>query len=186
MKEYRPLIFFLVKFFITYFVVTLSYDFYLKETQIINEGSSKTDPYTKEVAIEASNLYNLMYGESYVEQNDNHPYMDFFVEGRKAARINEGCNAISVMIIMISFIIAFGRKVIPTVLYTIFSLFFVHIVNILRISILSDIFFKHSEYAKLAHDALFPGIIYGAVILICVVWIKFFIFKNENSNIKKQ
>lgn len=183
MKEYRPLILFLVKFFITYFVVTLSYDFYLKETQVISEGSSKTDPYTKEVAREASRVYNFMYGNdlSSIKQNDDHPYMDFFVEGRKVARINEGCNAISVMIIMVSFIIAFGVKTIPTVLYTLFSLLFVHSVNIFRISILSNIITEYSKYTKLAHDALFPGIIYGAVILICIVWIKFFIFKKKKN-----
>ncbi|MFV0237499.1 MAG: exosortase family protein XrtF [Flavobacteriales bacterium] len=181
MKEYKPLIYFLIKFFVTYSIMTLSYDFYLKKTQVTNEGSSITDPYTKEVAIEASYLYSFMYENSYVKQNENNPYMDFFIKKRKVAIINEGCNAISVMIIMLSFIIAFGIKVMPTILYTLLSLLFVHIVNIFRISILANIIFKHSEYAKLAHDALFPGIIYGAVILICIVWIKFFIFKKIDN-----
>ncbi len=182
MKEYKPLIFFLIKFFITYFVITLSYDFYLKHTQVVNEGDSQTDPYTKEVAKEASDLYGLMYGRvAHVRQNPNQPYDDFFVGSKKIARINEGCNAVSVMIIMVSFIIAFGTKVIPTLLYALISLVLVHMVNIFRISILSEILFLQSGYVKLAHDVLFPGIIYGAVILICVVWIKFFIFKKEKN-----
>ncbi len=182
MKEYNPLIFFLIKFFITYFLITLSYDFYLKKTQIVNEGNSQTDFYTKEVAKEASGLYSLMFGRAaHVRQNPNQPYEDFFVGSKKIARINEGCNAVSVMIIMISFIIAFGTKVIPTLLYTLISLVLVHIVNIFRISILSEILFLQSSYTKLAHDVLFPGIIYGSVILICIVWIKFFIFKKEKN-----
>ncbi|MFV0530495.1 MAG: exosortase family protein XrtF [Flavobacteriales bacterium] len=181
MKEYKPLIFFLLKFFITYFIITLSYDFYLKETQVFNDGNSQTDPYTKEVAKEASALYNLVHRASYVKQNPYHPYEDFFIGEKRIAVINEGCNAVSVMIIMVSFIIAFGTNIISTILYLLFSLVLVHVVNIFRISLLSNIILSQSKYVKLAHDALFPGIIYGTIILICIVWIKFFVFKKRKD-----
>ncbi len=183
MQEYKLLIVFLVKFFITYFVLTLGYDFYLKETQVTEGEEMITDPYTKEVAEEASCVYNIMYGgNSYVVQNMKSPFMDFYIGKKRIAYINEGCNAISVMITMVSFIIAFGTKFFVTFFYTLFSVGLVHLVNIVRISMLSHILFLYKEYSKLAHDALFPGIIYGAIILICVVWIKFFVLKKKKKN----
>ena len=179
MAEYKPLIFFLSKFFIVYFVLTLGYDFYLKDTQIVISGDSKSDPYTKEVAEESSKLYNIFFGGSTVSQNKDFPFMNFYIGDEQAAIINQGCNAISVMIIMIAFIVAFGVKFIPTFLYTLISVFFVHLVNIFRISILANVIVFYNEYAKIAHDVLFPGVIYGAVIIICIIWIKFFIFKGN-------
>ncbi len=178
MKKYKPLIYFLLKFFITYFVLTLGYDYYLKQTQHTKEGNSKSDPYTKEVARESSIVYNILYENAQVIQDEKNPYMNFFVGNYKVALINEGCNSISIMIIMIAFITAFGVKILPTVLYTLFGILFVHTVNIMRISILSRVIFTESPYIKLMHDVFFPGVIYGSVILICILWIQFFIFKR--------
>lgn len=178
MKKYKTLIYFLLKFFITYFVLTLGYDYYLKQTQFTKEGDSKSDPYTKEVARESSIVYNILYENAHVIQDKKNPYMNLFIGNRKVSLVNEGCNAISIMIIMIAFIIAFSIKIIPTVLYTLFGILFVHVVNILRISILSRGIFIEYPHIKLMHDVFFPGVIYGSVIFICIFWIKFFIFKR--------
>lgn len=183
MQEYKLLIGFLLKFFITYFVLTLGYDFYLKETQKTEEGKIITDPYTKEVSEEASWLYNILFeSESYIIQDVHFPVMNFYVGEKQVAFINEGCNAISVMIIMLSFIVAFGTKFLLTFIYALSSIGIVHLVNIFRISFLSNILLLYSDYSKFAHDVLFPGVIYGTIILICVAWIKFFVLKDKSKN----
>ncbi len=181
MKEYKPLIFFLIKFFATYFILTIGYDIYLKQTQVIAEHISLADPFTKMVAEQSSSLYNLFINDSKVLQDPNNPYMNFYIEEYNIAIINEGCNAMSVIIIMVSFIIAFGVKLITTILYTLVSIVLVYLVNLVRIIILAFIFYNQSEFGVIAHDALFPGIIYGAVIVICFVWIRFFVFRKINN-----
>jgi len=39
----------------------------------------------------------------------------------------------------------------------------------------------YPEYGKMFHDFIFPAIIYGSVVVLWLIWIKFFALKNENS-----
>ena len=54
-----------------------------------------------------------------------------------------------------------------------------HIANVFRIVGLNLVILEHPDYGKLTHDYLFPAVIYGMVVVIWLVWIKFFALKNE-------
>ncbi|MEG0529569.1 MAG: EamA family transporter, partial [Bacilli bacterium] len=58
------------------------------------------------------------------------------------------------------------------------------IMNIARIMLLNYIFRYHDEYGKMAHDYLFPAIIYGSIVVLWIVWIKFFVTKYNKQNAK--
>lgn len=94
--------------------------------------------------------------------------------------INEGCNAISVMIVFVAFVFAFSKGWIKTLLFVVFGLVTIQSMNIFRIALLNWIFGYHSEYGKMAHDYLFPAIIYGTIVVLWIIWVRFFALKKNN------
>ena len=53
--------------------------------------------------------------------------------------------------------------------------------NILRIAGLNVLIMEAPQYTKIGHDYFFPAIIYGTVVILWIVWIKFYALKDENS-----
>ena len=56
-----------------------------------------------------------------------------------------------------------------------------HLMNILRIAGLNVLIMEAPQYTKIGHDYFFPAIIYGTVVILWIVWIKFYALKDENS-----
>ena len=178
MKKNRTLIIFLLKFFVTYFVLFGIYSLYLHKTQQKVDIFS-CSPITKEVAHHVEKVSNLMGYEASVEQHADELSMKFILNGEYIARIIEGCNSISVIILFLAFIIAFSGPFKATILFGIFGSVLIYIVNILRIIALSVLYHRFPEYQEVLHDLLFPAIIYGLVFVLWVTWVTFY------SNIRK-
>ncbi|MBO6213731.1 MAG: exosortase family protein XrtF, partial [Algoriella sp.] len=71
-----------------------------------------------------------------------------------------------------------------TFLFIVTGLAALFVMNISRIMLLNYIFRYHHEYGKIAHDYLFPAIIYGSIVILWIVWIKFFVTKYNKQNAK--
>ena len=94
----------------------------------------------------------------------------------------EGCNAISVIILFLAFIFAFykGGK---TFVFAGVGVLILHLMNILRIAAINIVAIELSaEDFKIAHDYFFPAIIYGTVVVLWLVWIKFFVLKRDENH----
>ncbi len=104
----------------------------------------------------------------------------FYVKKEYVTRMVEGCNAVSVIILFVSFIFAFYKGA-KTFVFVAVSFLALYVMNVFRIVGLNIVTRDYQEYNKIAHDYLFPAIIYGSVIILWLVWIKFFALKNENS-----
>ena len=83
----------------------------------------------------------------------------------------EGCNSVSVIILFISFIIAFAEKFKKTLLFLFAGGVLIYIVNIIRIAILTAALYKYPRYEDILHSVVFPGIIYSMVFILWVIWI---------------
>lgn len=94
------------------------------------------------------------------------------------SRMVEGCNAVSVIILFIAFIFAFYRGF-NTFIFVFAGVIFLYIINILRIVGINVVLLEYPSYGKAAHDYIFPAIIYGSVVLLWIIWIKFFVLKDE-------
>jgi exosortase family protein XrtF len=92
----------------------------------------------------------------------------------------EGCNAISIMILFVAFIFAF-YKGLKTFIFMLAGLILLFIMNLFRIVGLNIVMTDYKQYGKTFHDFVFPAVIYGTVVLLWLIWIKFFALKNENS-----
>ena len=155
----------------------LIYNWYLN--QYLPNGIP--DPFTKLSSDLAAKGFNLLGFQSSSIHIGNESFMRLIVDGKYSSIVNEGCNAISILIIFVAFILAFYTTFKKTFLYIIISLMLLFVMNISRIILLTYIYRFHSEYSKMAHDYLFPAIIYGAIILLWIVWIKGFVIKNKKD-----
>lgn len=181
LKKRKTIIRFLIKFFVTYFLLVGIYSIYLKQTQ--QKGAIfSCAPITKTVAKHSQQFGELFGYNVHVEQHESELSMKFFVGNVYIARVVEGCNAISIIILFLTFIIAFSGSIRATIIYGIFGTLFIYIVNIARVFILSMLMYKYPDYQDALHNLLFPAIIYGAVFLLWIIWVKRFSYLKKPKN----
>ena len=181
MKKNKAIIVFLVKFFATYFILFGAYSFYLNKTQ------QKTDafvcsPITGVVANHVYKVSKMLGYDAEIEQHSEELSIKFMLNGDYVSRIVEGCTSVSVIILFLSFIIAFSGSVRSTVLFGIFGSILIYIVNILRIIAISVLYYRLPEYQEILHDLVFPAIIYGLTFVLWITWVKFYSNLNKDKN----
>jgi exosortase family protein XrtF len=166
---YRPFLVFLAKFFLTYLVLTLIYQGYLSR---FDENS--VDEITRFVAKNSEHFFTFFNVDFLTKEISGEPYMMLLYKGQYMARMIEGCNAISVIILFISFVVSFSGKLKPTLLYIFLGSFIVYILNVIRIGLLCIGLYWLPEQESLLHDVVFPLFIYGVVFILWVVWVNKF------------
>lgn len=177
MKEFKPVLIFLLKFVVVGIILVLLYNLYLKQYHQFN----LPDPYSEFIANCTSKTMDF-FGFDSIQKNDpKNPWIWIGIDGKWTSYINEGCNAISIMIIFVAFMAAFSTTLKQTILFILGGLFVIQTMNILRIALLNYIFAYHKEYGKMAHDYLFPAIIYGTIVVLWVVWVKYFALKINKT-----
>lgn len=171
-KDLKPILFLLGRFFGIYFILIALYQFYLN---LFHDVAS--DPLSRIIA-EQSNfcLSAVGYDTQLIDATDRKGIY-FYINEIWASIMVEGCNAVSIMILFLAFIFAFYQGV-KTFWFALGGLVFLYIVNIFRIAFLNFLFIEYPDFAHSAHDYLFPAIIYGGVIILWFIWIKFFVVKK--------
>lgn len=175
LKDFKPVLNILLRFVIVYVVLLLVYQYYLNSFRF--QG---LDPFSRIITEQVRDVQNYLGYPTQLYNDVKGEQVYFYVRNFYPTRMVEGCNAISVMILFIAFIIAFykGSK---TFIFILAGLVLLYIMNLLRIVGLNIVMTDHKEYGKIFHDFVFPAVIYGTVVLLWLVWIKFFALKNENS-----
>ena len=155
------------------------YSIFLRQTQQKGDVFS-CDPMTKTVAYQADELAKFLGYNTYTGQHESELSMKFFVGDVHASNIIEGCNSISILILFLTFIIAFSGSIKATIIFGIVGSLVIYGVNLFRILILSMLMYKYPEYQYFLHHLLFPGIIYGTTFVLWIIWV------NKFSNLKSQ
>lgn len=165
----------LLRFIIIYLVLLFAYQFYLNMNKDFG-----LDPFSRIIANQVSAIQNVLGYPTQLYNDVKNEQVWFYVKNQYVTRMVEGCNAISVMILFVSFVFAFykGSK---TFIFVLTGLVLLYIMNLLRIVGLNIVMAEHKEYGKMFHDFVFPAAIYGSVVLLWLIWIKFFALKHENS-----
>ena len=179
LKKYKPTIVFLLKFILINAVLTQAYSMFL-------DSFESTDSFTYEVSRESSSLANFIGYDSYIEQNVDEASIRFVLDNVYRVKIVEGCNGLAVMILFLSFIVAFGGKLLDMLIFIPLGILLIHASNIIRLVFLVYIYVYHYDQADAFHDYIFPAIIYGMVFVLWVVWVNYFAFKNTKEKLEKQ
>ena len=178
MKKHKNIIIFLVKFFITYFVLVAIYNGYLQKSQ--QKGDVyQTSSITSLVANQTVKVLDSFGYNVQAVQHDQEMSVKLIIEGQYVARVIEGCNSISLIILFLAFIVAFSGTLKATFLFSVFGSILIYVVNVLRIAFLTVMINKFPNQIGILHDLVFPAIIYGTVFLLWVLWV------NKFSNYKR-
>ena len=118
--------------------------------------------------------------ETRVLQHEDEMSMKVILNGRYVARVIEGCNSVSIIILFLAFIVAFkGSLKKNTIIFGVVGAMIIYIVNILRIAFLTVMIYEYQSYQEFFHSIVFPAIIYGITFLLWIVWV------HKFSNFKK-
>ena len=173
MKRQRNIVLFLVKFFATYFLLFVMYSLYLQKTQK-REAVFSCSPVTTMVAEQTEAVLTFFDYDAAHVQHEEEMSVKLLINGHYTARVIEGCNSFSIIILFLSFIIAFAGSLKATVVFGLLGSLLIYGINILRIAFLTVMLYKYPNHQEFLHNLVFPAIIYGATFLLWVIWVQKF------------
>ncbi|MFP4845329.1 exosortase family protein XrtF [Winogradskyella sp. PE311] len=178
LKQYKLVIKFILTFLVVYAVLTIGYNLYLN----LSDGSKFYPDYlTNLVAEQTNSLLNGIGYNANILPHANEPSMKVIINGKYVARVIEGCNAISIIILFLSFIIAFAGKFKTTLFYCVAGSIIIYVFNLFRIVVLSLGLYHYPWRKEMLHNVIFPLLIYGTVFILWMIWVNRF-SKNTKSH----
>jgi exosortase family protein XrtF len=173
LNKYKNITVFLIKFFGTYFLLFAIYASYLNSSQV-KENGYKSSSLTTQVANQTVSFLNAFGYHVTSVQHDKEMSVKLLVGDAYVARVIEGCNSMSIIILFIAFIVAFSGPKKATVIYVLVGSLIIYGINILRIAFLTMMLYKYPDEQMILHNLVFPAIIYGTTFLLWVVWVQKF------------
>lgn len=166
---------------LTYLLLTFIYESYLNQ---FNVNQFEVDGFTQLVAEQTKDVLVFFNLDANVTTNTTEPSIKLFYNQQFMAKIIEGCNGLSVIILFISFVVAFTGKWKQTILYCIGGSLLIHIFNVARIALLCVLMYYFPKQQHILHAVIFPLIIYGVVFVLWVIWVRKF-SKYAKKSLKK-
>jgi exosortase family protein XrtF len=167
-KEFRPTIFFLLKFVGLYLVGNLVYGAY------ITSYHPRPDPVTHAVSIQTSGVLQAM-GWSVTAADDPYKATTLLAyHEQDILAVYEGCNGINIMIIFVAFLLAFGPYKRALLWFVPLGLVIIHGMNLARIA---GLFFVSRFLPGLnyfTHKYLFTAFLYVVIFVLWLYWIRKF------------
>lgn len=176
--QYKAFLLFFLKFIFTYLLLTFAYQYYLNQFDI---KKNEIDGFTKLVTNQVEQLLLFFNSDIHYELNPSHSCFNLFYKGKFVSRIIEGCNALSIIILFVSFVMAFSGKFKQTIFFILAGILLIHIFNVVRIALLCMAVFHFPQYAHFLHGVIFPLFIYGFVFLLWIIWVNNYSFYAKKS-----
>lgn len=174
--KYKLVIKFILTFLLVYGLLSVVYKFYL---QFSNGAVFYPDFMTHLVSVQTEALLHTLGYQVQMLPHPNEPSMKVILNGKYLARIIEGCNGISVIVLFVSFIVAFSGQWKTTFFYLLAGSVLIYAINLLRIVFLTISMYHYPAYEDVLHTVVFPGIIYGLVFLLWIFWVNRFSKLNK-------
>jgi exosortase family protein XrtF len=166
---YKPFLLFLGIFFFVYILLTFLYQSFLDSFV-----SGEVDAITRLVAQNTEAVLSKFNEDVFIEESNKEPFFTFYFHQKGMLRIVEGCNGISLIILFVSFVVAFSGNLKNTLLFVFGGSLLIYILNILRIAVLIVLMYRFPSQLHLLHGVLFPLVIYGLVFILWIVWVNKF------------
>jgi exosortase family protein XrtF len=165
-KKYKLVWLFLLKFFGFYSLGVFLYHRYLALSD------NHLDPFTSLITEQVVYFMSLTLPEVSVFYSPDAPFAQVLYYGVPVISMIEGCNAVSVNILFISFLLAFTGPFIRYVWFVPMGLIVMYVSNVIRIYALALVVLYYPNLTNIAHDYFFPGVIYGTVFILWVFWVR--------------
>jgi exosortase family protein XrtF len=164
-KEFKPAFRFLFIFLGLYLVGNVLYGLF------IESFSSSPDPVTEVVARQTAGILKAIGVPVTAVQNTQGPTIFLRNETKTILNIYEGCNGLNVMVVFLSFIVAFGGNYKKMAWFVPSGIIIIHIFNLTRITLLYFVAVSYQRYFYYIHKYIFTGILYVIVFILWYVWI---------------
>lgn len=165
-QENKTALLFILKFVGLYLLLNTAYGFY------IEFYSPLSDPLTIAVTRQAAGILSLFHEIIHAIPDPSSSYVMLQKDFQTIVNVFEGCNGINVMIVYLSFLLAFKGAWKSTIIYFFFGLVIIYCMNMVRILLLFEIAYYFPERLYFFHKYFFTGIIYVVVFIIWYFWIK--------------
>lgn len=165
---FKPFLKFIGAFLLAYILLTFLYQWYLYGYE-----DGKLDGITRLVASHVEKVLQVFDSNSDVVYHQNIK-ISVQVHKKVVATIIEGCNAVSVLILFVAFVIAFAERLWVTLLFLIAGCVLIYLLNVIRIALLCLLLYHFPAQRGLLHDIIFPLFIYGVVFILWFLWVNHF------------
>lgn len=177
-KKYKSVIRFILTFLIVYGALSITYKLYLDYSE---NSKFYPDYFTNLVAKQSESLLESFGYNAQIEPHPNEPSIKLIINNKYVARVIEGCNSLSIIILFVSFVIAFAGKWKATLLYLLAGSVLIYAVNLVRIVVLSIGLYHYPWRREILHTVIFPLFIYGLVFLLWMFWVNRFANKKGSD-----
>jgi len=162
----KPALRFLMIFLVTYVGLSLSYGLWIESVK------NKADWLTWEVTRQVAELVSLKGNEVTLEPNPKAPTILVRNESRIVLEVFEGCNGVNVMIVFLSFVLAFGgTNKFRIGIFMLAGVILIHLANLLRLFALYSLALQNSKLFYYYHKFIFTASLYVMIFILWWVWI---------------
>jgi exosortase family protein XrtF len=173
--EFRPTIFFLLRFVGVYLLTNVLYGVY------ITAYHPKPDPVTHLVTVQTAAVLQATGWEVLAEDEYSKPITNLVYNDQAILAVYEGCNGMNTMLIFVAFIVAFGPWRKPMLWFIPMGFAIVHLMNLLRISLLFFVSRTMPDAMYFVHKYLFTAFLYAVIFALWIVWIRKFTRKQAHA-----
>ena len=166
MKDQKAIVFFLLKFIGCYIVVNTVYGLW------INNYYPAPDPITKIVTYQSAALISLAEDNITVGHINDSANVPIMQHDRRVINVFEGCNSVNVMIVFISFIVAYSGTWKKNITFGLIGVVLIYLANLLRVAFLFLVAKYYPDNLYFVHKYLFTGVIYVLVFFLWYLWVK--------------
>ncbi|NMM48032.1 exosortase family protein XrtF [Marinigracilibium pacificum] len=168
LKEYKPILLFLAKFLILYFILNLVYGYYVESFG--DHPDSMTEFVSKQTASAISFFSNSDNSiSSFSPVNGKYVYI---LKGEQSVlSVYEGCNGINVFIVFLCFVLSFRPSQKEWLWFIPLGLIIIHLFNLIRIGLLFYIAQYFPSKMAFMHKFGFTAIIYIVVFALWWWWV---------------
>ncbi len=175
-RKYKSVLWFVLTFLGTYLLLSAAYNQYLK---LETSAEYYPDYITHQVAVQSEWFINQLGYTASIEPHEEEPSMKLIINDQFLARVVEGCNAVSVIILFCAFVLAFFDGWKKSLVFLMVGTLAIYIINVIRIGLLAIAIYEFPEYSDFLHTIVFPLVIYGFVFLLWIYWIHQFSIKRK-------
>lgn len=162
----KAAVLFVVVFLGGYLVLNIIYGLW------VSSYSPSADPLTNMITRHASTLLNLMEEPVSVQIFQDKPIVSILKNEVKIIGVYEGCNGANVMIIFVTFVLAYRGSLKTSAWFIPLRVVIIYVANQLRILFLYFVAGYWSQYFYYFHKYLFTAFIYLVVFILWIWWMR--------------
>lgn len=164
--KYKSALRFLAIFVGLYLLLNTFYGFWIQHHYPL------VDPFTISIAKQVAALLNLFGQEFSAIAEIESANVALWLNNQVVVYVFEGCNGINVMIVYLSFLVAYKGSTRQFLLFCFGGLTLIYLLNLVRVGLLAEVALFYPEQLYFFHKYLFTGFIYSVVFVLWYYWVK--------------